>query len=237
MRRALFIAMAWSAFGVGLAAAVAPATAPPGPAVPPAARTLYLVRHGAYDPKAAASDDLGPGLTPLGVAQVRLLGARLAPLPGRWDALLASPLRRAQETARVLAKDLNLTIETVSELAECTPESRRPDINGAEKPEAMAACAAGLDKLFAARFKPADGAERRELLVCHGNVIRYLVTRALGVDSKAWLEMSIGHASVTVIRVEANGGVRVLSVGDVGHLPFNLQTGSVADPSRDLAVP
>jgi serine/threonine-protein phosphatase PGAM5 len=226
--------MAWSAFGIGLAVAVAPATGPPGP---PATRTLYLVRHRAYDPKAAASDDLGPGLTPLGVAQVRLLGARLAPLPGRWDGLLASPLRRAQDTARVLAKDLNLTIETVPELAECTPESRRPDLNGSEKPEAMAACAAGLDKLFAARFKPADGAERRELLVCHGNVIRYLVTRVLGVDSKAWLEMSIGHASVTVVRIEANGAVRVVSVGDVGHLPFNMQTGSAADASRDLAMP
>ena len=223
--------MAWIVLGPGLAADVAPA---PGP---PAARTLYLVRHGAYDPKGAAPDDLGPGLAPIGVAQARLVGARLAALPGRWDALLASPLRRAQDTARVLAKDLNLTIETVPDLAECTPLSRRPEINDREKPEAMAACAARLDKLFASQFKPAEGAERRELLVCHGNVIRYIVTKALGVDAAAWLEMSIGQASVTVVRIEPKGGFRVVSVGDVGHLPFNMQTGAAGDANRDLAVP
>lgn len=231
MRRAFGIAMVWLTLGSALADAV-----PPAPA-PLAARTLYLVRHGAYDPKAAAPDDLGQGLVPIGVAQAHLLGARLASLPGRWDAMLASPLRRAQDTARVLAKDLNLTFETVPELAECTPRSRRPEVNATETPEAMAACAAKLDKVFADRFKPAEGAERRELIVCHGNVIRYLVTRALKVDSEAWLEMSIGQASVTVIRIEANGGVRVVSVGDAGHLPFNMQTGSVADANRDLAVP
>lgn len=43
--------------------------------------------------------------------------------------------------------------------------------------------------------------------------------RALGVDSARWLEMSVGHASITKIRVEADGRYKVISVGDVGHLP------------------
>ena len=68
-------------------------------------------------------------------------------------------------------------------------------------------------------------------------MIRYLVTRALGVDSKAWLEMSPGHASITRIRVEADGRFKVISVGDVGHLPPNLLTGATGDAQRSLALP
>src|SRR6185503_6341352 len=73
-------------------------------------------------------------------------------------------------------------------------------------------------------FKPTTGAERRDVLVCHGNVIRYLVTKALGVDTKAWLEMSVGHASLTTIRVEADGSFKLIAIGDRGHIPPNLQT-------------
>ena len=84
---------------------------------------------------------------------------------------------------------------------------------------------------------PPSGAARSDLFVCHGNVIRYLVTRALGVDAKAWLEMSIGHASVTKVRIKADGSMQVISVGDVGHLPPGMYSGTSADPERSLDVP
>ncbi|WP_449424535.1 hypothetical protein [Rhodanobacter lindaniclasticus] len=58
----------------------------------------------------------------------------------------------------------------------------------------MAACKAQFDRLFARYFTPASGHERTELMVCHGNVIRNMVVRALGVDPQAWLEMSVGNA-------------------------------------------
>ncbi len=106
-----------------------------------------------------------------------------------------------------------------------------------DKPADIAACKARLDRVFARYFRPAKGHEQSDLLVCHGNVIRYLVTRALGVDTTAWLEMSVGHASITRIRVEADGRFKVLAVGDVGHLPDNLQTGATGNPERSLAIP
>ena len=207
------------------------------PASAPSARTIVLVRHGAYDADPKADPDLGPGLTPLGVAQARLAGARLAALPFPFDALLASPLTRARETARVIAAELGLRPEIVGDLAECTPPTWRTAQVADEQPEAMAACAAKLDRLFAERFRPATGPERHDLLVCHGNVIRYLVTKALRVDTQSWLEMSVGHASLTVVRIEADGTFKVISVGDVGHVPPNLQTGSTGSPQRDLLVP
>jgi serine/threonine-protein phosphatase PGAM5 len=204
----------------------------------PAARTIVLVRHGNYVNDPAADPRLGPHLSPIGVAQAHLVGARMAGLPMRFDALYASPLQRARDTAAVIVEDFpGRHFEAVDDLAECTPPTRRMEIMAQEKPEDLSSCQAQLDRVFARFFRPAAGHEETDLLVCHGNVIRYLVTRALGVDTKAWLEMSPGHASITRIRIEADGRFKVISVGDVGHLPPNLLTGATGDADRSLAVP
>ena len=149
---------------------------------PPATRTIVLVRHGNYVDDPAADPRLGPHISPIGVAQAHLVGARLAAMPIRFDVLYASPLQRARDTAAVIAEDFpGRHFEVVDDLAECTPPTRRPEIMAQEKPEDLASCQAQLDRVFARFFRPAAGHEETDLLVCHGNVIRYLVTRALGV--------------------------------------------------------
>jgi len=201
-------------------------------------RTLYLVRHGEYDHDDPRPEDVGRGLVPIGIAQARLLGARLRAMGISFDSFDASPLTRARETAELLRSDLpGTTLRIVPELAECTPPTRRTEITADEDPAEMRACKERLDRLFAARFVPATEGDRHELIVAHGNVIRYLVTRALGVDPEAWLEMSVHNASLTEIRVEPDGRFKVIAVGDSGHLPPSLVTGATGDPERSLKVP
>lgn len=203
-----------------------------------AARTIFLVRHGNYVPDPAADEKLGPGLSPIGVAQARLAGGRIPGMAVHFDALYSSPMQRALDTAAAISETFpGRKFTIIDDLAECTPPTRRTEITAKEKPEDLARCKAQLDRLFANYFKPASGTERSELFVCHGNVIRYLVTRALGVDTEAWLEMSVGQASITRIRVEADGRFKVISVGDVGHLPTTLLTGATGDQDRSLAIP
>ena len=221
------------AFGMCLLLVAMPAIAAETGA---AARTLVLVRHGWYEPDPAADAKLGPHLAPIGVAQAHLVGARLRGVP--FDALRVSPVQRARDTAAVMSLDFpGRHFEVVDDLAECTPPTRRQDIMEREDPADLAACKAQLDRLFSRFFTPAEGSERNELMVCHGNVIRYLVTRALGVDTQGWLEMSVHNASITTIRVEADGRFKVIGVGDAGHLPHTLLTGATGDPPRDFAVP
>jgi serine/threonine-protein phosphatase PGAM5 len=208
------------------------------PAPPAAARTIYLVRHGHYDADPKADEKLGPGLSPLGAAQAHLAGARLAAVAGHFDALHASPMQRARDTAAIIGQDLpGQRFDVVDDLAECTPPTRVARIMAEEKPADLAACSAQLDRVFAKYFVPAQGRDQTELFVCHGNVIRSLVVRALGVDAAAWLEMSVGHASITKLRVHPDGRIQVIAVGDVGHLPPNLLTGTSSDPERSLAIP
>jgi serine/threonine-protein phosphatase PGAM5 len=156
----------------------------------------------------------------------------------KFDAVFSSPMTRAHETARVIAAEVsNGALEIVPELEECTPPTRRKEITKDETAESMAKCKAQLDRVFAQRFVPATGTPRRELFVAHGNVIRSLVVRALGVDPEAWLEMSVAHTSITQILVEPDGRFKVISVGDVGHLPLNLQSGVTSVSDKSLAVP
>ena len=230
----------WKLTWVAAIALLAGATAPVRAVEPQAMHTIILVRHGQYDYVPNGDERTGMGLSALGVAQARLAGARLAGWPDHIDGLHVSPLRRARETAAAIGESLpagdHFGID--EDLAECTPPTRRTEVTAKEKPADLAACKAQLDRLFARYFTPAaDGKPRTDLLVCHGNVIRSLVTRALGVDPQAWLEMSVGHASLTVIRVEADGRMKVISAGDVGHIPPNLLTGSTGDPERTLAAP
>jgi serine/threonine-protein phosphatase PGAM5 len=208
-------------------------TAAPEPA---GTHTLVLVRHGAYDTEDTTDDAVGRHLVPIGVAQARLTGARLRALPFRFDEVLASPLTRARETAAVIADDLGMPVRIVPDLAECTPPTRRQDVMAEGTTEDLAACTSQLERAATMLLQPVT-ADRRDLVVAHGNVIRWLVTRTLGVDVDAWLGMSVGHASLTVLVVEPGGRLRVVAVGDVGHLPPNLRTGSIADVDRDLEVP
>ena len=227
------------ATALALLAAFFPASAAKITPPKPEQRTIVLLRHGQYAPDPTIDAKVGPGMTPLGMAQARLAGARLAGLPFRFDSVLASPMTRAQQTARIVAADLpgGAKVETLDAIAECTPPTPRIAPGKDDSEEEMAACAARLDQVFAEHFKPALGQPRAELLVCHGNVIRYLIAKSLHVDPKAWLEMSFGHVSLSTIRILPDGTMQLIAAGDVGHLPPNLQTGANGDPERALGVP
>ena len=203
-----------------------------------AERTIVLVRHGSYVPDPKIDEKIGPHLSPLGSALAHLAGARLAGMPGRFDGKYVSPMQRARDTAAIIGERFpGCPFEVVGDLAECVPPTWRTDAVSDYSREEQADCKAALDRDFNRYFKPAIDSPQCEMLVCHGDVIRYLVTRALRVDTKAWLEMSVGNASITVIRVQPDGRMKVISVGDVGHVPPNLQSGATGDPDRSLAVP
>jgi serine/threonine-protein phosphatase PGAM5 len=201
---------------------------------PSATHTLYLIRHGAYVADRNADPQLGPGITALGVAQARLIAARLSGTGIAFDSMTSSTLQRARDTAAVMHETLaNVPVAQSPLLSECMP----PVFAAAESEAAeRAACAKQLDQAFAEFFTVAKNTKRNDILVAHGNVIRYLVMKALKVEPRAWAGMSFPHASLTVIQVQADGSAKVLAVGDSGHIPGPLLSwGDASD--RQLAVP
>jgi serine/threonine-protein phosphatase PGAM5 len=199
-------------------------------ATPAYEHTVYLVRHGSYSPDPKIDPELGPGLNALGIAQARLVAARLRGLPFHFDTITSSTMTRARETATIIHDSLNeVMFGGSARFSECTPPAFRklPD----EPPDSQASCAQRLDDAFAVLFVPARTATRNDLVVAHGNVIRYFVMKALKADTRSWLAMSVAHASITIIRISGDGTIQVLAVGDAGHIPPNLQSwGGDADP-------
>lgn len=66
---------------------------------------LYFVRHGsAGEPKTSPQEDAARGLDREGRRQCELIGKLLAALGVRFGEIVSSPLRRASESAAIIAK-------------------------------------------------------------------------------------------------------------------------------------
>jgi serine/threonine-protein phosphatase PGAM5 len=203
-------------------------------------RTIYLVRHGQYDQSDERDEFTGKGLVPLGVAQSRLLAARLKAMPVEFTSLTSSTMTRARQTAVVLNREFpGLELKQSKLICECTPPTWRKDVMAEEKAAETEECVKNIDRFFKEFFVPSpDAGDRNDIVVCHGNVIRYFVTKVLRVDTMSWLQMSISNCSVTIIRIRADGTMRLDAFGDYGHIPENMRTYTGGDDEpKELIMP
>jgi serine/threonine-protein phosphatase PGAM5 len=225
MRRTLLLLTLAAALAAPAARAADPTmtAAPRADASAPGTRVLYLVRHGIYDHQDPADERVGKKLNALGREQARLAGVRLRGLGVAFDSVRTSTFTRAMETGDIIAKELGLPVVRDSLISECTPPSTRPDIKWATPGEADSA-QAQLEAAWAKYARPSPSGALNQMLVCHGNVIRWFVTRALGVDTKQWAQMELANGGITVVAVRPDGATRLLLFNDIAHVPPASQT-------------
>ncbi|EOD27964.1 hypothetical protein EMIHUDRAFT_73242, partial [Emiliania huxleyi CCMP1516] len=60
-----------------------------------------------------------------------------------------------------------------------------------------------------------------DIVVCHGNVIRYMALRALQLPPEAWLRLCTYNCSLTHLKIRPTGSVSMISLGDTGHLSLD----------------
>lgn len=187
-----------------------------------AVRHLILIRHGQYHVE--KKTDKERVLTELGRIQADLTGRRLAALDIKWDLLVRSTMTRAQETAGIILKHLdnNLPVKDCQLLEEGAPIPPEPPV-GHWKPEKSqffqdsARIEAAFRKYFH-RAPPEQEQDSYTILVCHANVIRYFVCKALQFPPEGWLRISLNHGSITWISINPNGCVILRSLGDTGYM-------------------
>lgn len=191
-----------------------------------AVRTLYLVRHGFYDYVAGADDRTANALNALGREQAQLTGARLANYPVKFTRVISSEFTRARESGDLIAAALGLECKRDARLNETTPPGA-----GLRPEQIDAPAEAQLAAAWEHFTSPNASGDTHELLVCHGNVIRWFVCRALGVDTKQWTRMEIANCSLTMIQIRAEGTVRVQQFNEIAHVPVEKQTWSGKGPA------
>lgn len=230
MNRVTRMFVVLSLAGVTLAALLAPVALAQAPAAaakrPSGSHYVYLIRHGMYDYDSTVTDDAkGNRLNALGHEQAALTGKRFAGLPIRVRSLVTSNYLRALETAEDMGREMKMKPVVDTLLHECTPSfESRPEYTRIASDEEMVACEANLAAAFAKYLVPTPEADTYDVLVAHGNVIRWLVCKSLSMDPQLWRRFTIGNCSATALVVAPDGTVRMASYSDTGHIPVEKQT-------------
>ena len=183
-------------------------------------RILYLVRHGQLDLHAFAEDQRTAGLTALGRQQARFTAKKLRSLD--VSAIHCSTLRRAQETAEIISKEFPKIVVRASRLLWELPnlgpvddeEWRNVFANGKQRGE----------RAFMKYVRPTRQKQRVEILITHGNLIRYFACRVLGIEPESWSRLGFSHCGITKLSITKQNNVRMICYNETGHLPDRLRT-------------
>lgn len=189
---------------------------------PKATRNILLIRHSQYN--LSGSTDRERFLTPLGREQAELTGQRLAALGLKYDLMIHSSMTRATETANIISKHLpGVDLVSCDLLREGAPIEPVPPVTH-WKPDAVQYHEDGarIEAAFRRYIHRADPKQKEdsfEIIVCHANVIRYFVCRALQFPPEGWLRMGLNNGSITWLTIRPSGRVALRTLGDSGFMP------------------
>uniref|UniRef100_A0ABM5F2Q6 Serine/threonine-protein phosphatase PGAM5, mitochondrial n=1 Tax=Pogona vitticeps TaxID=103695 RepID=A0ABM5F2Q6_9SAUR len=186
-----------------------------------ATRHIFLIRHSQYHMD--GQNDKDRILTQLGREQAELTGKRLASLGLKYDKIVHSSMTRATETTNIISKYLpGVSKLSTDLLREGAPIEPNPPSNH-WKPEAVyyedGARIEAAFRNFIHRAGVKQEEDSYEIFVCHANVIRYIVCRALQFPPEGWLRISLNNGSITHLVIRPSGRVALRTLGDTGFMP------------------
>jgi len=205
-------------------------------------RDIYLVRHGQYMTREREEENRV--LTELGREQARLTGKWMREMGINPDEFAQSTIIRARQTAELILAEISDLVDSTAVqnptdlLCEGLPYVVEPPTQWSRSfGESYARYLFDDGNRIEAAFRKyihrgftfqsffsADvrqSSPKVAVIVCHGNVIRYFVMRAMQVDPSAWLRITLHHGSVTKMRVFGNGDIRIYTVGESSFMPFD----------------
>jgi probable phosphoglycerate mutase len=194
---------------------------------------LILIRHGRPD-EGDTETPHDPPLTAEGLQQARAAAELLA--SEGVTRIVASPLRRARQTAEPLAEKLGLTIDTIEGWREADHGASRYRSTETLRAEGGVAWARFLaDPIGSlgadpAAFRSAVLAALRETaprhepgariaVFTHGLPINIVLSHALGLSTIT--NFLVGYGSVTRLRLRDDGGFGVSSINETAHQRFS----------------
>ncbi|HNZ48690.1 MAG TPA: histidine phosphatase family protein [Candidatus Hydrogenedentes bacterium] len=198
-----------------------------------AVRVLYLIRHGQHDLNNPSGSSLGGPLTPLGIRQAEITAKTLAMKP--ISSIHSSSLNRADQTAKIIAKEFPaMNVQTTDLLWECIP-TLTPKLQ-LEMPNYNDALAAQdrrrAEIAFRRYFKVAKRSDRHDIIICHGNLIRFFITLVLKADPSSWVRMDLANCGISQVLIQPEGDMALLCHNDWSHLPKELRTSTLRPPEK-----
>lgn len=191
-------------------------------------RYVILIRHGQYFNDEI--DDDKRVLTPLGHKQAELLAQRLAQYQWVPTQITCSTMVRAKQTTdhiQSCSKFINIDNYVIdSKLKEGRPYQPIPPARaGIYHKEQVLRDGSRIDAAFESLFyrpSPDQAHNTYDVVVCHANVIRYFVCRALQIPKEAWIRMALPHCSITILAIRPTGYVSLKCLGECGFMPMDM---------------
>ncbi|CAL1132693.1 unnamed protein product [Cladocopium goreaui] len=187
-------------------------------------RHLIFVRHG------QPSDGVEQ-LSEIGLQQAELTAVRLATQikDVKYKVIFHSSAEEAKATAKIIKKSLGkVALKESPLLAEGVPlvPSPAPEVLRELPAEALVGDMSRAEGALRTHlWRPAGGPESSaEVIVAHGNVIRYVICRALQLNPSAWSRFAAGHATISWLEIQSDGLVKLREFGGSGHLPLDIRT-------------
>lgn len=199
---------------------------------------LFLIRHGQTESNVAnllhGATDVP--LNALGVRQAEYVAQRIQEMTD-LSAIYASPLQRAQATARAIARSTSLPLHLHPGLAEMNFGSAE-GIVASDIPTLYPDIYARLSDINDQEVRFPEGESRREffhriesalddvinahlgerlIVVAHGGVIAAATALFLNEQPGDWRKYTIGNCSVTHFEIASSGPIAHL-IGDTVHL-------------------
>ncbi|KAF4675816.1 hypothetical protein FOL47_007242 [Perkinsus chesapeaki] len=187
-------------------------------------RLVIMVRHGSVETENAHTT-----LSDAGIKEMELTAERISLLLTKTGGVVRAVAHGGSEeskaSAAILSNRLNAEMEATPLLDEGFPEMPDPPVASLTpdmiQPEETARLESGYRTYFdrPSKDKAAEGGKLGvDIIVGHGNQLRYLLCRALQLSSTYWLRFSLSPASITMIDITNEGRVQALRIGDSGHL-------------------
>jgi broad specificity phosphatase PhoE len=197
---------------------------------------LFLIRHGetTWNIRKLIQGSENPSLSELGIKQAEMLAERFASTP--VDAIYASDLKRAAQTAEIIAEKKGLPVHFREGLRElCFGEwegkpfsevmngyhsflefwSKNDCGSSVRDAESMAQCLRRSVPVLEEIVKNHE--DGKVILVAHGVVNSFLLSHVLGLDIENFWKFQFGNTSVSRV-VFLNGSSRVTLLNDTSHL-------------------
>src|SRR5581483_1164064 len=185
---------------------------------------LYLIRHGHYLRIEEPYHGVGPDapLDELGKAQIEQLAERLK--SETIKVVLTSELKRARESAQIIADHLHLPVKVTPVLNEIGFFIEPQEIMTFERDEALyqqATKDVGQASSPALQFLKQVSEEHQGetvAVVCHGNIIRAILGQALKAEVDSMIRMEVDLASLSVLEYDGADLFRLIKLNDTSHL-------------------
>ena len=190
-------------------------------------RIVYLIRNGQYDrDQIDPVDEISAPLNENGRRQAALTAQAIRDL--RVGGIHYSPYQQMLETAETISKAFtgvesaeSRLLRQYDSLTHMPGDTLHPDVvrllAASQKKQ--------LDQAFTTFFSPnTDETEKQHVLICHGNIIRDLICKAIGVAPESWAHMMINNCSISSVAISPTGEKHLAGFNDIKHLPEALRT-------------